>query len=154
MAINHNGTRMVEDEDKTRITYDELEKFRLNLSRCANPAWRSSFTVLYCLPLKAWQNGKCLVFTLYRLDTLFNCVRSEFPFPLVSKRVKVRNYSYGNELVLHENGNTGKTNLHVNGFTLRLVLMPRQKRTWKWRIWTSRNIWSSTVKHFARLDGD
>ena len=36
IIINHKGTRMVEDgEDySARITDDDVEKFRLNLSRC------------------------------------------------------------------------------------------------------------------------
>ena len=46
----------------------------------------------------------------------------------------MRNYSYGNEFVLHENEDAGKTHFHMNGFALRLVLTLRQKRTRKWSI--------------------
>ena len=50
----------------------------------------------------------------------------------------MRNYSYGNEFVLHENEDAGKTHFHMNGFALRLVLTLRQKRTRKWPIYSQR----------------
>ena len=42
--------------------------------------------------------------------------------------------SYENDFDLHENEPEGGTHFHMNGFTLRLVLISRHKRTRKWLI--------------------
>ena len=52
---------------------------------------------------------------------------SEFPSASVSKRVQVQNLSYENELDLHLNGLVSKTDFHMKGFALGLVLKQRQR---------------------------
>ena len=46
----------------------------------------------------------------------------------------MRNHSYENEFDLYENETVGGYHFHMNGFTLRLVLMQRQEATRKWPI--------------------
>ena len=46
----------------------------------------------------------------------------------------MQNLSYVNELDLRENEPVGETHFHVNSFTLRLVLIQRQKASLKWPI--------------------
>ena len=46
----------------------------------------------------------------------------------------MRNYSYENEFDLYENETAGRTHFHMKGFTLRLALKQRHKRTRKWPI--------------------
>ena len=46
----------------------------------------------------------------------------------------MRNHSYENDFDLHENGDVCRTHFHMKGFTLRLVLKERHKRTRKWPI--------------------
>lgn len=54
------------------------------------------------------------------------------PFTYVSKRVLVGNFSFENEIDLHENEYAGETNFHMNGiFALRLVLTQRHEATAK-----------------------
>ena len=46
----------------------------------------------------------------------------------------MRSYSYENDFDLHENETACRTYFHVKGFTRKLVLKQRHKRTRKWRI--------------------
>ena len=46
----------------------------------------------------------------------------------------MRNHSNENEFDLHENGRSGETHFHMNGFARRLVLTQRLKVTRKWPI--------------------
>ena len=46
----------------------------------------------------------------------------------------MRNHSYENDFDLLENETTCRTYFHMEGFTLRLILKQRLKRTWKWPI--------------------
>ena len=44
------------------------------------------------------------------------------------------NFSYENEFGLHGNEPLGGTHFRMNGFPQRLVLMQKQKPTWKWPV--------------------
>ena len=46
----------------------------------------------------------------------------------------MQNFSYENEIDLHENKLEGETHFLKNGFAFRLVLTQRQTRTRKWAI--------------------
>ena len=46
----------------------------------------------------------------------------------------MRNHSSENDFDLHENETACRTHFHMKGFTLRLVLKQRHKRTRKWPI--------------------
>ena len=46
----------------------------------------------------------------------------------------MRNHSYENVFDLYEDETACRTHFHKNGFTLKLVLKQRHKRTWKWPI--------------------
>ena len=52
---------------------------------------------------------------------------SELPSASVSKRVQMQNLSYENEFDLHLNGLVSKTDFHMKGFALGLVLKQRQR---------------------------
>ena len=49
-------------------------------------------------------------------------------------------------LILHENEPVGGTHFHMNGFTRRLVLTPRQKATRKWSMLRVAHYFSEGVK--------
>ena len=51
----------------------------------------------------------------------------------------MRNHSYENDFDLHENGTVCRTHFHVKGFTLRLVLKERHKRTMAYSKWPTQN---------------
>ena len=52
---------------------------------------------------------------------------SELPCASVSKQVQVQNLSYENEFDLHLNELVSKTDFHMKGFALELVLKQRQR---------------------------
>ena len=52
---------------------------------------------------------------------------SELPYASVSKQVQVQNLSYENEFDLHLNELVSKTDFHMKGFALELVLKQRQR---------------------------
>ena len=56
------------------------------------------------------------------------------PLCLCLKRVYLRNHSYENDFDLYENATARRTQFHMKGFALRLVLKQRHKRTRKWPI--------------------
>ena len=59
---------------------------------------------------------------------------SELSFASVSKRVFVRNDSYGNEFSPKVHFHANQTHYHLKGFAPGLVLKQRQKKTQKWPI--------------------
>lgn len=51
-----------------------------------------------------------------------------------STRVFAPNFYYDKKFDLHKSELVGGTHFHMNGFPQRLVLILRQKTTWKWSI--------------------
>ena len=49
----------------------------------------------------------------------------------MSKQVLVQNFSYENEIDLHENEPAGETHINMNGFTQSLVVSQKQGTTQK-----------------------
>ena len=60
----------------------------------------------------------------------------------------MRNHSYENVFDLHENETTCRTRFHMKGFSLRLVLKQRHKRTRKWPI----VLFARTLMHSVACD--
>ena len=79
--------------------------------------------------------NRILFFLVYLCGFLTN--NRPFPsslVPLFESEFKVQNHSYENDFDLHENETACRTHFHMKGFTLRLVLKQRHKRTRKWSI--------------------
>jgi len=67
-------------------------------------------------------------------NLIYHIYATRVTFCLYFKRIFVQNLSYENEFDLHENEAVGQIHFHMNGFTCKLVLMPKLKETQKWPI--------------------
>ena len=86
-----------------------------------NPNLDALFLVLILVGGKTTPFSDWLLYHVIQQKGIF-----ELPFASVSKRVPVLNFSYENELDLHENKLGSETHFHKNELSRRLIFTSRQ----------------------------
>ena len=102
--------------------------------RYSGPVQRDCFSSWRCRRYDQWMNKSTANLFSFVLPIQARRPRGQFRFPLCLCFCLGAKPFLMKMTDLHENETARRTHFHMKGFTLRLVLKQRRKRTWKWPI--------------------